>query len=98
MIWIMHSKVCIFIATIKIDDMKKLFFALTLLYAGLSCESNQIANRPNFSMSTVVANYHGDECTFDVIQIDSCEYLMHNVGYNTGVMTHKGNCKNPVHK
>ena len=29
---------------------------------------------------------------FDVIEIDSCEYLIGSVGYK-GYMAHKGNCK-----
>ena len=30
--------------------------------------------------------------TFDVIEVDSCEYIIGNVGYK-GYMAHKGNCK-----
>ena len=30
--------------------------------------------------------------TFDVIEIDSCEYIIGNAGYK-GYMAHKGNCK-----
>ena len=30
--------------------------------------------------------------TFDVIEVDSCEYIIGNIGYK-GYMAHKGNCK-----
>ena len=33
----------------------------------------------------------------EIIVIDSCEYLYGPWGYAT-VLTHKGNCKNPIHK
>ena len=32
-----------------------------------------------------------------VIVIDSCEYIEYKVTSNGGVLTHKGNCKNPIH-
>lgn len=31
-------------------------------------------------------------CEFEVIEIDSCEYLMRTAGY-MGYFSHKGNCK-----
>lgn len=33
-----------------------------------------------------------DGTTFDVIEVDSCEYLVATRGYH-GYMAHKGNCK-----
>lgn len=33
-----------------------------------------------------------DGTTFDVIEVDSCEYLIAKSGYQ-GYMAHKGNCK-----
>lgn len=30
---------------------------------------------------------------FDIIVIDSCEYIGRKLGYSAGVLTHKGNCK-----
>ena len=33
-----------------------------------------------------------DGTTFDVIEVDSCEYLIATIGYK-GYMAHKGNCK-----
>jgi len=34
---------------------------------------------------------------YKVVEIDECEYLCYNVGSQSGVFTHKGNCKNPIH-
>lgn len=34
---------------------------------------------------------------FQIITIDSCEYIARSIGGNTGLLTHKGNCKNPIH-
>lgn len=33
----------------------------------------------------------------EIVVIDSCEYLYGPWG-NASVLTHKGNCKNPIHK
>ena len=33
----------------------------------------------------------------EIVVIDSCEYLYGEWGYAT-VLTHKGNCKNPIHQ
>lgn len=32
-----------------------------------------------------------------VIQIDGCEYFRYETSYGYGNITHKGNCKNPIH-
>lgn len=35
----------------------------------------------------------------NVIKIDGCEYIyFHDPGYHEVSITHKGNCKNPIHK
>ena len=34
---------------------------------------------------------------YQIITIDSCEYIEKD-SYNGIVLTHKGNCKNPIHK
>jgi hypothetical protein len=33
----------------------------------------------------------------EIVVIDSCEYLYGPWG-NATILTHKGNCKNPIHK
>lgn len=34
---------------------------------------------------------------FEVVLIDSCEYISSGIGHQSGLLTHKGNCKNPFH-
>lgn len=36
--------------------------------------------------------------TFEVVVIDSCEYLSYKLSNYAGMITHKGNCTNPVHQ
>lgn len=33
----------------------------------------------------------------EILEIDSCEYVAYCIGSQTGLLTHKGNCKNPIH-
>lgn len=35
----------------------------------------------------------GKEYTFNIINVDGCEYIMYKRG-----ISHKGNCKNKIHK
>ena len=35
--------------------------------------------------------------SFEIIEIDSCEYIAYSVGKKQGILTHKGNCKNKAH-
>jgi hypothetical protein len=66
--------------------MKKLLIAIILITS--SCSQNipdkgyKITSKAGYS--------------FYVVDIDSCEYIRSDVygGYN---LTHKGNCKNPIH-
>lgn len=40
-----------------------------------------------------------DESNYSIITIDNCEYIKKYEGYNRGYsFSHKGNCKNPIHK
>jgi predicted secreted protein len=34
-----------------------------------------------------------DNEEFSIIKVDECEYLAYNIGFNKGILTHKGNCK-----
>lgn len=47
---------------------------------------------------------HGDEVknpnrfnNYEVIMIDSCEYIQYGTSYGYLEVTHKGDCKNPKH-
>jgi uncharacterized lipoprotein YajG len=36
--------------------------------------------------------------SLSIVSIDSCEYIVFNAFRPAGLMTHKGNCKNPIHR
>ena len=38
------------------------------------------------------------EIEIEVVVIDGCEYFIYCPGSSGGMMTHKGNCSNPIHK
>jgi hypothetical protein len=78
--------------------MKKIILVLALLL--FSCTSKktldikEIKEVNEFPSWTI-------PITYKIIIIDSCEYIIgsDNGGYNGGFfLTHKGNCKNPIHK
>ena len=70
--------------------MKKLFIALTLL-TFTSCQDSNVETK---ATTIQVGSYIPP---IKIIVIDSCEYFWGNWGHAT-VLTHKGNCSNPVHK
>lgn len=68
--------------------MKKLI--LMFAVALVSCETKNVTiNKTN----TEIEGH-----TIKIYEIDSCEYVGMSVGKNWGLLTHKGNCKNPIHK
>lgn len=69
--------------------------ALTVLILVTGCGKS---GDKNFGDNTY--RISNDPKTFDVIIIDGCEYIYReNNGYQQGpIFTHKGNCKNPIHK
>lgn len=69
--------------------MKKLLILVTAVIV-VSCETKNVTINKT---DTEIAGY-----TIKTYEIDSCEYLGFNVGGRNGLLTHKGNCKNPIHK
>ena len=61
---------------------KSLLFIIGMVLILASC-TTAIAQR-------TIKNVSGT--SFDVIEVDSCEYIIGNAGYK-GYMAHKGNCK-----
>lgn len=53
---------------------------------------NAGSNKIEIGKPVVVEGY-----SFVIVEIDSCEYIAYCIGANTGLLTHKGNCKNKVH-
>lgn len=70
--------------------MKKLFTAVLLVVMASSCTDT------NFKTAKTTTIYSSVGVN-TVVEIDSCEYLVCEV-HNGVVLTHKGNCKNPIHK
>lgn len=69
--------------------MKKiLIIALTL--AMFSCK------QPNVKKQTTTYQIGDELNALEIVTIDGCEYLYGPWG-NATVLTHKGNCKNPIH-
>lgn len=66
--------------------MKKLLI-IALLFA--SCKSKNTTQKS----TNVVIN----GISIEIFTIDSCEYIGSEIGFNTGILTHKGNCSNPIH-
>lgn len=67
--------------------MKYLIILLSFLF--FRCETN---------VHTEPTNIKVNGASFNIYYIDSCEYLSKSVGANSGLLTHKGDCSNPIHK
>jgi hypothetical protein len=67
--------------------MKKLI--LMFAVALVSCETKNV--------TITETNASVDGRSLKTYQIEGCEYLGYSVGHENGVLTHKGNCKNPIH-
>lgn len=74
--------------------MKKLTFFVCILFiiGCISTDSNGIVHSSSNYYKHVQAGHV-------IIDIEECEYIyFHHAGnYGEGVLTHKGNCKNPIH-
>jgi len=69
--------------------MKKILIAVLIL--GLfSCESQNVSKRETDYI------IHYGSSPLKIVSIEGCEYFLGEYGRTT-FMTHKGNCKNPIH-
>lgn len=69
--------------------MKRLL-AVMLLITLASCDGTNVEK--------VSSNYIlGEHAPLEIVTIDNCQYLYGDWGNQT-VLTHKGNCSNPIHK
>lgn len=55
-----------------------------------SCDYDNYLKKGLYNDRETLKNYN-------VIVIDSCEYLQWRSAYGYFMITHKGNCKNPIH-
>jgi hypothetical protein len=69
--------------------MRKLILSL-LLISALGCDDSN-----NVKRQRAVIKIEGMD--LQILKIDSCEYLYGPWG-NATVLTHKGDCSNPIHK
>ena len=77
--------------------MRKIIFILlaAVLFCGCCEQRNDIGHvRKQKEVRQVTSNYN---TTYNVVEIDSCEYLVNHsdtyYGYDVISITHKGNCK-----
>lgn len=71
--------------------MKKLLIATLLIGMMSGCDDRNV--KTTNTKYVVVSGYN----SMKLIVIDSCQYLFGDWGTAT-VLTHKGNCSNPIHK
>lgn len=70
--------------------MKNLLLILSLFL--LSC------NKTNVNTKETDFVYSTMGTTLEIYTIDSCQYVGHLDGGESDILTHKGNCNNPIHK
>lgn len=71
--------------------MKKLLIATLLIGMMGGCTESNVKTK---STDIVINNGGG---TVEIIEIEGCEYLVSYYDRSRSI-THKGNCKNPIHK
>lgn len=69
--------------------MKKILFVLTLALVSCSREGQVPVKQTQYRVGEFID-------PLEVVEVDGCEYLFGDWGKST-VLTHKGNCKNPIH-
>lgn len=74
--------------------MKNLLILIIAIFALCGCVENSQVNIPKQECKKVTSNFGK---TYNVIEIDSCEYLVKHsntyYGHDVISITHKGNCK-----
>jgi hypothetical protein len=68
---------------------KLLLLALAMVMAG--CGGNVDTNSTTYTIPTLLG------ADLQVVQIEGCEYFFTEYD-RSAILTHKGNCKNPIHQ
>ena len=76
--------------------------SIVLLFMFSSCEQinkKEVDKKPEPQAEELIQNLKiGD---LEILEIDNCEYIIYKKSPNRnkgfGFMSHKGNCKNPIH-
>jgi hypothetical protein len=74
--------------------MKKIIPTLLMCLTLTSCFNEQEKPKPK---PEIVSNAKPSGMQFEVIKIDGCEYISYGLRFDYGLLTHKGNCSNPIH-
>ena len=78
------------------NDMKKIFILTAILFAMISCSSEQPYTNIYHEVERTNDVYSIDGVYLRTVVIDSCEYLIGRKCrgyYGYGFLSHKGNCK-----
>lgn len=70
--------------------MKKLLLIITILFIGCTEPTHHTKNSGIVIGSSIGGN------TIEEVTIEGCQYFIYDGGDQFGI-THKGNCKNPIH-
>jgi hypothetical protein len=75
-----------------------LIFAALVAFVVTSCEGNvQVSTQPNPHRMELDSNSQYSDQNYRVYTLEGCEYIVVGMG-NTQWGSHKGNCKNSIHK
>lgn len=66
------------------------YLLLFSIFAAMSCQDTTVTTKDTGH------NWGGNDV--EIIEFDSCEYVLFGNGTSASWGGHKGNCKNPVHK
>lgn len=81
----------------KLTQTEKLILTGLMVLLGLAMMSGMIScKEPNVKKTKTTFQIDNELNPIEMVVIDSCEYLYAPWGSAT-VLTHKGNCKNPIH-
>jgi hypothetical protein len=82
----------------KLTETEKVILTALMVVLGLAMLSGMTScKEPNVSKTKTTYQIDHEVNPLEIVVIDSCEYLYGPWGNET-VLTHKGNCKNPIHK
>jgi len=79
--------------------MKKILATLVIGLGLASCQSPTISHNPNTVTTELnCVNQWGSNSRLYIFKINGCEYIGKIAGGNDDVLTHMGNCHNPIHQ
>lgn len=72
---------------------------MTIAFVVAQCDNKEKEADPKIGEPEYKLGIHADEFgrKIYVLEIEGCEYICYNLYCEEGLLTHKGNCKNPIH-